>query len=158
MLQVYRVECVYATQVDDVLEVPTDEDVNPGRRSECNMKCVGPLILSHSAVTDVLGRQFLSLGIQCQHLNEGLLDQCPTAMPVVVRTAWLLDTILGQCIPRRQRFVVRLNESMGEPQAVEVLCNEWAHALAWNFAVDRLIAGQSAPFPRNSHERDTTVT
>ena len=60
-------------------------------------------------------------------------------MPVVVRTAWLPDTILGQCIRRRQRFVVRLNEEMGEPQAVEVLCHEWAHALAWNFAVDRLI-------------------
>ena len=27
---------------------------------------------------------------------------------------------------------------MGEPQAVEVLCHEWAHALAWNFTVDRL--------------------
>ena len=26
-----------------------------------------------------------------------------------------------------------------DPQAVEVLCHEWAHALAWNFAVDRLI-------------------
>jgi hypothetical protein len=32
-----------------------------------------------------------------------------------------------------------LNEKMGEPQAVEVLCHEWAHVLAWNFAVDRLI-------------------
>jgi len=34
--------------------------------------------------------------------------------------------------------VVRLNDAMGEPQAVEVLCHEWAHALAWNFALDRL--------------------
>jgi hypothetical protein len=25
------------------------------------------------------------------------------------------------------------------PQAVEVLCHEWAHALASNFAIDRLI-------------------
>ncbi len=24
------------------------------------------------------------------------------------------------------------------PQAVEVLCHEWAHALAWNFTLDRL--------------------
>jgi hypothetical protein len=32
-----------------------------------------------------------------------------------------------------------LNRDLGEPQAVEVLCHEWAHALAWNFAVDRLI-------------------
>ena len=28
---------------------------------------------------------------------------------------------------------------MKEPQAVEVLCHQWAHALAWNFSVDRLI-------------------
>jgi hypothetical protein len=54
---------VYATQVHDVFEVPTDENVNPGCRSECNMKRVGSFILPHSAVTDVLGRQFLSLGI-----------------------------------------------------------------------------------------------
>jgi len=59
-------------------------------------------------------------------------------MPVVVRTSWLPDTILGQCVRRRHRFVVRLNDQMGEPQAVEVLCHEWAHALAWNFSLDRL--------------------
>ena len=68
----------------------------------------------------------------------GLRDQCPTAMPVVVRTSWLPDTILGQCIRRRHRFVVRLNDQMSEPQAVEVLCHEWAHALAWNYSLDRL--------------------
>ena len=68
----------------------------------------------------------------------GLRLHCPTAMPVVVRTSWLPDTILGQCIRRRHRFVVRLNDQMSEPQAVEVLCHEWAHALAWNYSLDRL--------------------
>ena len=158
MLQVYRVERVYATQVDDVLEVPTDEDVNPGRPQAVSVG--GPLRPPAAAGCPDAVASFLqrSTWNEFRAVLAGLWDQCPTAMPVVVRTAWLLDTILGQCIPRRQRFVVRLNESMGEPQAVEVLCNEWAHALAWNFAVDRLIAGQSAPFPRNSHDRDTTVT
>jgi hypothetical protein len=47
--------------------------------------------------------------------------------------------VLGQCLRRDKRFVVLLNDEMGEPQAVEVLCHEWAHAMAWNFAVDRLI-------------------
>jgi 2-polyprenyl-6-hydroxyphenyl methylase/3-demethylubiquinone-9 3-methyltransferase len=37
--------------------------------------------------------------------------------------------VLGQCLRRDKRFVVLLNEEMGEPQAVEVLCHEWAHAL-----------------------------
>ena len=47
--------------------------------------------------------------------------------------------MLGQCLRRDKRFVVLLNDEMGEPQAVEELCHELAHALAWNFAVDRLI-------------------
>jgi hypothetical protein len=39
---------------------------------------------------------------------------------------------------RDKRFVVQLNHDLGESQAVEVLCHEWAHALAWNFSLDRL--------------------
>jgi hypothetical protein len=34
--------------------------------------------------------------------------------------------------------VVQLNWNLGEPQAVELLCHGWAHALAWNFSLDRL--------------------
>ena len=69
----------------------------------------------------------------------GLRRECPAALPVVVRASWLSKTVLGQRLRRDRRFVVLLNEEMGEPQAVEVLCHEWAHALALNFAVDRLI-------------------
>ena len=68
-----------------------------------------------------------------------LRRRCPAALPVVVRMARLTDTILGECVRRRKRFVVRLNDRMAEPQAIDVLLHEWAHALAWNFAVDRLI-------------------
>jgi hypothetical protein len=68
----------------------------------------------------------------------GLRRRCPAAMPVVVRTSWLPDTLLGQCIRRAKRFVVLLNNQMAEEQAVEVLCHEWAHALAWNYSLDRL--------------------
>ena len=85
----------------------------------------------------------------------GLRAQCPTAMPVVVRTSWLPDTILGQCVRRRHRFVVRLNDQMGEPQAVECLLHEWAHALAWNFSLDRLakLPGvDPAEFDRACHD------
>ncbi len=68
----------------------------------------------------------------------GLRDRCPPALPVVIRTSWLPETILGQCLRRDKRFVVQLNRDLVEPQAVEVLCHEWAHALAWNFSLDRL--------------------
>ena len=73
-----------------------------------------------------------------QGVLVGLRLQCPTAMPVVVRASPLPETILGQCVRRRRRFVVKLNDRMGEAQAIDTLCHEWAHALAWNFSLDRL--------------------
>jgi len=73
-----------------------------------------------------------------QRVLAGLRRECPPALPVVVRASWLPDTILGQCFRREKRFVVLLNDQMDEPQAVEVLCHEWAHGLAWNYALDRL--------------------
>ena len=76
-------------------------------------------------------------------------------MPVVVRASQLSETVLGQCVRRRERFVVLLNDQMGEPQAVEVLCHEWAHALAWNYSLDRLAKTPGldpAEFDRASHD------
>jgi hypothetical protein len=81
--------------------------------------------------------------------------QCPPALPVVVRASWLPETVLGQCLRREKRFVVHLNRNLGEPQAVEVLCHEWAHALAWNYSLDRLVWTPSidpAEFDRASHD------
>lgn len=68
----------------------------------------------------------------------GLRELCPAAKPVVVRTSWLPGNILGECIRRRARFVVRLNNQMAQEQAIETLLHEWAHALAWNYSLDRL--------------------
>ena len=85
----------------------------------------------------------------------GLRALCPPAMPVVVRASQLSETFLGQCVRRRKRFVVLLNDQMGEPQAVEVLCHEWAHALAWNYSLDRLAKTPGldpAEFDRASHD------
>jgi hypothetical protein len=85
----------------------------------------------------------------------GLRQRCPTAMPVIVRTSWLPATILGQCIRRPHRFVVQLNGRMEEDQAVEVLCHEWAHALAWNYSLDRMARSLNldpAEFDRASHD------
>lgn len=74
-----------------------------------------------------------------QTVLAGLRQICPPALPVIVRASWLPETVLGQCLRRDKRFVVLLSDQMAEPQAVEVLCHEWAHALAWNFSLDRLI-------------------
>jgi hypothetical protein len=43
LLQVYRVEGVNAPQVDDVLEVPVHEHVNPSHRRNGSMEGIGPL-------------------------------------------------------------------------------------------------------------------
>jgi len=44
---------------------------------------------------------------------------------------------------------------MGETQAIEVLCHEWAHALGWNYALDRASKMPSvdpAEFERLCHD------
>jgi hypothetical protein len=67
-----------------------------------------------------------------------LRERCPPAMPVVVRTSRLPRNLLGDSARRKKRFVIRLNRQMMNDQAVETLLHEWAHALAWNFSLDRL--------------------
>ena len=69
---------------------------------------------------------------------ERLREKCVTAQPVIVRTSWLPPDTLGECVRRKKRFVVRLNRSMTESQAVETLLHEWAHALAWNYSLDQM--------------------
>jgi len=63
---------------------------------------------------------------------------CPTAKPVVVRTGCLEDGTVGECARRPERFVIRLSEHLDEAMSIEVLCHEWAHAMAWNYNLDKL--------------------
>ena len=84
-----------------------------------------------------------------------LQDRCPPALPVVIRTFRHPETVLGQCLRREKRFLVLLNRNLGEPQAIEVLCHEWAHALAWNCLLDRFseMPGiDPVKFNRTSHD------
>lgn len=67
-----------------------------------------------------------------------LRSKCTPAQPVIVRTSWLPMDVLGECVRRKSRFVVRLNRTMNESQATETLLHEWAHALAWNYSLDRM--------------------
>lgn len=61
---------------------------------------------------------------------------CPTPKPVVVRSSWLPDGTLGECVRRSKRFVIRLSDTLDENMAIEVLCHEWGHTLAWNYALE----------------------
>jgi hypothetical protein len=85
----------------------------------------------------------------------GLREFCPPATPVVVRTSWMPGSILGECIRRRHSFVIRLNNQLRQDQAIETLLHEWAHALAWNFSLDKLARMPGidpAEFDRASHD------
>lgn len=80
---------------------------------------------------------------------------CPTGKPVIIRTAWLPDTTLGECIRRPSRFVIRLNNRLDEQGAIETVLHEWAHALAWNYSLDSLAKQPNIDrdeFDRASHD------
>ena len=80
---------------------------------------------------------------------------CPTGKPVVIRTAWLPPTTLGECIRRPSRFVIRLNNRLDEQGAIETVLHEWGHALAWNYSLDSLAKQPDVDrdeFERASHD------
>jgi hypothetical protein len=84
-----------------------------------------------------------------------LREFCPPAKPVVVRTSWLPPDVLGECRRTASRFVIRLNNRLRQDQAVETLLHEWAHGLAWNYALDQLARMPRitpAEFDRASHD------
>jgi len=70
-----------------------------------------------------------------------LRESCPAGKPVVVRTAWLDEDMAGVCTRRAERFVIRLNRNLDEQMATDALLHEWAHALDWNFRLDKLARG-----------------
>jgi len=78
----------------------------------------------------------------------GLREFCPPAKPVIVRTSWLPPDILGECRRGPSRFVIRLNNELRQDQAIETLLHEWAHALAWNYSLDRLAGSDAWCEPR----------
>jgi len=84
-----------------------------------------------------------------------LRELCPTGKPVVIRTAWLPPTTLGECIRRPSRFVIRLNNRLDEQGAIETVLHEWGHALAWNYSLDSLAKQSDVDrdeFERASHD------
>lgn len=88
-----------------------------------------PLAFRRSFVADPAFGSFRRLLI---HLR----GFCPAPKPVVVRTSWLADGTLGECVRRPEKFVIRLSHELNEHMAIETLCHEWAHALAWNYALE----------------------
>jgi hypothetical protein len=80
--------------------------------------------------------------------------ELPPARPVVVRTKVFQERFpamtFGECVRRSERYVIRLNAKMDQNMAIETLCHEWAHALAWNYSLDKL--GWDPDVPREEFE------
>lgn len=63
-----------------------------------------------------------------------------------MRTSYLRHNILGECLRRPERFVIRLSDRLEWESAVETLLHEWGHALAWNYTLDRMAReGKTSP-------------
>lgn len=115
--------------------------MHPGAlRLKCRMTTLGSRISPPDRCPRGLQQNFRSDGGfgAFQGVLGYLREHCPAAQPVIIRSAWLADETAGECVRRPKRFVIRLNRNLSEAIAVETLLHEWAHALAWNFALDRL--------------------
>lgn len=77
----------------------------------------------------------------------------PTPLPVIVRTSRLPAWRYGECLNMRGHFLVRISRDCTEDEAVATLIHEWAHAVAWNYAMDRL-----GKFPPESHAEFERLT
>jgi hypothetical protein len=75
--------------------------------------------------------------------------ELPPARPVVVRTKVFQESFpamtFGECVRSSERYVIRLNTKMDQNMAIETLLHEWAHALAWNYSLDRLAWDPDVP-------------
>ena len=128
--------------------VKCPQPVGPGSRVACQMRRSGHFSAAQAKAAQYsFGRQipygdtFLTakrFGLFRRVLAH-LRSSCPAARPVVVRTSYMSHTIAGECRVRPSRFVICLNDTMGQDEAIETLLHEWAHALAWNYTVDRLM-------------------
>lgn len=121
----------------------------------CQMQAIGFTPLHLNGLTPP--RSFLTHhGFdEFRRVIAGLRELCPTGKPVVIRTAWLPPTTLGECIRRPSRFVIRLNNRLDEQGAIETVLHEWAHALAWNYSLDSLAKQPDIDrdeFERASHD------
>jgi hypothetical protein len=57
---------------------------------------------------------------------------CPPDCKINVRRVKLPDHLDGDCGLKRDRFLVRINRTLPEHEAIETLIHEMAHVLSWD--------------------------
>ena len=78
-----------------------------------------------------------------QRCIELLREIVPPAFPVDVQVTRVSRRCEGDCGREGQRFRIRISNRLTESAAIDVLLHEWAHALAWNYRLDKLSRSQS---------------
>lgn len=53
-------------------------------------------------------------------------------MPVNVRRVALPEYLDGDCQRKSDRYLIRIERTLPEHEAIDVILHEWAHTLAWN--------------------------
>jgi len=56
----------------------------------------------------------------------------PLPQPVSVRRLFISDNLDGDCQFKNNSFLIRINKSLPEHEAIECLIHEYAHALSWD--------------------------
>jgi hypothetical protein len=78
-------------------------------------------------------RGYESIGMTAENLRI----HCPPALPVIVRASRTTPEIDGYCVRRPNKFMITLDHTSSCEGALNTLLHEWAHALAWNFSLEK---------------------
>jgi len=68
---------------------------------------------------------------------ENLRLHCPPAYPVLVRAGKTAPNIDGFCVRRDRKFVITIDYGLQVDCVINCLLHEWAHALGWNYRLDK---------------------
>jgi hypothetical protein len=117
----------------------------------CNLiASKGSLDSPHKPVSEACRKTWKEFHYTLSYLRH----LCPTPMPVRLSFDPLFSNLLGRCKRNKNHFKIQLNTAMGQFQAIDVLVHEWAHAIAWNYELDRLVKERATPemFEAASHD------
>ena len=76
-----------------------------------------------------------------------LRKECPPAFPVSVRRLALKDD--GFCQKKSDKFIIGIDKTLTEREAIDTLLHEWSHARAWNHLHDAMDEGE---FEKKIHD------
>jgi hypothetical protein len=83
-----------------------------------------------------------------RHTISLLRKEIPPAFPVNVRRV-KLNGLDGYCMKAGEKFLICINKDLDDRMSVETLLHEWAHALRWDYRMDKM---NEEEFNRRVHD------